>query len=73
MTGVPAVSVIVPTYQRRELVARAVASVLGQTFRDFELLVVDDGSDDGTDEALAGIDERVRYHRQANRGVAAAV
>ena len=70
--GAPAVSVIVPTYQRRELVRRAVASVLAQTYGDFELIVIDDGSTDGTGEALAGLDERLRYRWQPNRGVAAA-
>lgn len=68
----PSVSVVVPTYQRRELVARAVRSVLAQTYQDFELVVVDDGSNDGTDGSLAGIDVRLRYHRQQNRGAAAA-
>jgi glycosyltransferase involved in cell wall biosynthesis len=66
----PAVSVVIPTYQRRALVTRAVASVLRQTFGDFELIVVD-GSDDGTKEALAGLDPRLRYVWQENRGVAA--
>lgn len=68
----PAISVIIPTYQRRELVRRAAASVLAQTCRDFELIVVDDGSNDGTGEALAGLDRRLRYVWQPNRGVAAA-
>ena len=68
----PSVSVILPTYQRRELVRRAVASVLAQGYRDFELIVIDDGSTDGTREALAGVDERIRYEWQPNRGVAAA-
>jgi hypothetical protein len=68
----PAVSVVVPTYQRRELVKRAVASVLSQTFRDFELIVVDDGSTEGTGEALSRLEDRLRYVWQENRGVAAA-
>jgi hypothetical protein len=68
----PAVSVIVPTYQRREYVTRAVRSVLAQTFSDFELIVVDDGSTDGTGDALAGLDPRLRYHWQENHGTGAA-
>jgi glycosyltransferase involved in cell wall biosynthesis len=64
----PAVSVIVPTFQRCEYVQRAVSSVLAQAFTDFELIVVDDGSTDGTGDALAGLDPRLRYHWQPNRG-----
>ena len=66
------VSVIIPTYQRRDLARRAVESVLAQTVSSFEVIVVDDGSTDGTDEALAGLDLRVKYHRRTNRGVASA-
>ncbi len=65
-------SVIVPTFQRREYVQRAVASVLAQTYQDFELIVVDDGSTDGTAEALADLDPRLRYVWQENRGTGAA-
>jgi hypothetical protein len=68
----PGVSIVLPTYQRRELVKRAVESVLAQTYCDFELIVVDDGSTDGTGEALEGVDERLRYRWQPNRGPAAA-
>jgi hypothetical protein len=68
----PEVSVVVPTYQRRELVRRAVASVAAQTFEDLEIIVVDDGSTDGTRGALAGFDRRLRYAWQPNRGVSAA-
>lgn len=68
----PQVSVIIPTYQRRDLVVCAVRSALEQTVRDVEVLVIDDGSDDGTREALTGLDPRLRYHWQPNRGVAAA-
>src|SRR6266702_3015810 len=69
----PDVSVIIPTYNRRAMVRGAVASVLAQTHVSFELIVVDDGSSDGTVEELSRIpDERVRLVRIANSGPAAA-
>ena len=67
----PAVSVIIPTYNRRELLREAIASVLAQTYGDFELIVVDDGSDDGT-AAVVREFAGVRYVYQPNRGVSAA-
>jgi glycosyltransferase involved in cell wall biosynthesis len=68
------ISVITPTYNRAHLLGRAVQSVLGQTFRDFELIVVDDGSTDNTQEVVANMgDERLRYIRhERNRGASAA-
>lgn len=68
----PAISVILPTCQRRDLVVRAISSVLEQAFRDFELIVVDDGSTDGTQAAVAGFGGKIRYVWQENRGVSAA-
>jgi hypothetical protein len=68
----PAVSVIIPTYQRRDMVVRAVESVLAQTYRDLELIVIDDGSTDGTGDALAAFGDAVRYEWQPNSGVSAA-
>lgn len=59
----PAVSVVIPTYNRRGLLSRAAASVLEQEFRDLELIVVDDASGDGSVESLLALakgDERVR-------------
>ena len=69
---VPLVSVIIPTYNRAALVGEAVASVQTQTYRDYEILVVDDGSDRchaGGPGRLAGV--RVRRH-PGRRGVAVA-
>ena len=57
MSATPAVSVILPTYNRAHLLPRAIASVLGQSFRDFELIVVDDGSKDHTVELMRGYDD----------------
>ena len=69
-----AIAVIIPTYNRRELVVRAVESVLRQTFPAAEVVVVDDGSEDGTAEALQKMfGGKITLRRHARRqGVAAA-
>lgn len=71
--ALPGVSVVIPAYNRRELVIRAVESVLGQTRAADEIIVVDDGSSDGTEAALAErFGARIRIVTQENQGVAAA-
>lgn len=67
----PSVSVIIPTYNRCDFVREAMASVLAQTFQDFELIVVDDGSTDGTADIVREF-PRTHYLLQENRGVSAA-
>jgi glycosyltransferase involved in cell wall biosynthesis len=66
------VSVIIPTYNRREYVQEAINSVLSQTYTNYEIIVVDDGSTDGTAAALARYGNRIRFLAQPNSGVAAA-
>ena len=67
------VSVIIPTFNRAKKVARAVASVLYQTYTDYELIVVDDGSSDGTADSLSLFDPLIiRLAHEENRGVSAA-
>lgn len=66
------VSVVIPTYNRARLIVEALESVFCQTFRDLEIIVVDDGSTDGTEQALRGYQDRIRYVYQPNRGVNAA-
>ena len=51
-SDVPAVSVVVTTFNRQDILPRAIRSVLSQTFDDFELIVVDDHSTDGTPDAI---------------------
>lgn len=69
----PEISVVIPTFNMARFVGEAVRSVLDQTFADFEVLVVDDGSTDNTREVIAAIDDpRVRYLHQENRGLAGA-
>jgi glycosyltransferase involved in cell wall biosynthesis len=66
------VSVILPTYNRKETIQAAIASVQRQTFSDWELIVVDDGSTDDTAALIEGSDPRLVLIRQKNRGVNAA-
>jgi len=70
----PAVSIIIQTYNRRQSIGRSIKSVLNQTYRDFELIIVDDGSTDNTKELVADFnDERIKYVRhEENKGEAAA-
>jgi glycosyltransferase involved in cell wall biosynthesis len=70
----PSVSVVIPTFNRRDLLLVTLESVFAQTFRDFEVLIVDDGSTDGTSGVLAPLvaDGLVRHVTQTNEGPARA-
>lgn len=73
--GCPTVSVIVPAYNSERYLEAALRSVCAQTFQDFEIIVVDDGSTDGTAGLAEGFrqhDERIRVIHQRNRGISAA-
>src|SRR5688572_19309459 len=66
-------SVIIPTYNYGRFVREAIESVQRQTVQDFEIIVIDDGSTDDTQEVLRGIaDPRLRIYRTENRGLSAA-
>lgn len=71
-TSAPAVSVILPTYNRAHLLNDALDSIAAQTFRDYEVIIIDDGSDDQTRELVARRKEPIHYHWQPNQGVAEA-
>ena len=66
------VSVIIPTYNRESFVVKAVNSVLAQTFKNYEIIVVDDGSTDSTRAALQPYASQIKYVYQNNAGVSAA-
>ena len=68
----PRVSVIIPTYNRAWILAEAIDSVLGQTCPADEIIVVDDGSTDGTQALLRRYEGRITVLRQPNQGVSAA-
>lgn len=67
------VSVVLPTYNRSERLVKAVDSVLAQSYRNFELLIIDDGSTDNTKEVVDNInDDRIKYYYKENGGFASA-
>lgn len=68
------ISVILPTYNRAHILARAIESVLSQSYKNLELIIVDDGSADGTSSLVEAIqDERIRYVKiEKNQGAASA-
>ncbi|MBN1870654.1 MAG: glycosyltransferase [Candidatus Omnitrophica bacterium] len=66
------ISVIMPTYNYAQYLSRAIDSVLAQTYKDFEIIVIDDGSTDHTKEVLRPYMDKIRYVYQQNQGIAAA-
>jgi len=72
-TSEPFVSVIMPAYNSEEYIAAAIESVLIQNYRNFELVIINDGSTDNTEAIIAGFkNDRIKYFRQENRGLAGA-
>jgi glycosyltransferase involved in cell wall biosynthesis len=71
---VPTASVIIPSYNRAHIVGQAILSVLNQTYQDFEIIIVDDGSTDNTESVVNNFNDfRIRYIRhEVNRGASAA-
>ena len=71
-SNLPLVSVIIPTYNRGWILNEAIDSVLAQDYKEFELIVVDDGSTDNTRAILETYGQDIIVLRQANKGVSAA-
>ncbi len=72
MKNNPLVSVIIPTYNRAWALAEAIDSVLAQNYKNFELIVIDDGSTDNTSDLIDGYSGKLTLIRQENAGVSAA-
>ena len=70
----PAISVVIPTFNRAKYLSAAIQSVLDQTYTDYEVIVIDDGSTDDTKSTLQAWTDagQIRYHYQENAGVSAA-
>lgn len=68
----PKVSIVMPTYNRADTILRAIGSIQSQTFTDWELIIINDGSTDNTLELVANLDERIRVVTQPNQGVTTA-
>ena len=67
--SIPRVSVIIPLYNHEKFISETVDSVLRQTYQDFELIIINDGSTDGSEEIVKSItDARIRYYCQKNQG-----
>ncbi len=70
----PLISIIMPTFMHAGFIAQAIISVMGQTYQNWELIIVDDGSSDNTKEVVASFlaDRRIMYFAQVNAGASAA-
>ena len=66
------VSVVIPSYNRKDIIGRAIDSVLAQTYKDIEIIVVDDGSTDGTAEYIQKTFPNIKIFIQENNGAASA-
>lgn len=62
------ISVCIATYNRKDYLKEALESVFRQTYKDFEVIVLDDGSTDGTEEMVASLNYPIRYYKQVNHG-----
>jgi glycosyltransferase involved in cell wall biosynthesis len=68
----PRISIVIPTYNHQEYIGQAIQSVLEQTYQNYEIIVIDDGSQDNTREVVAKFGDRVRYIWQKNQGLSGA-
>ena len=72
MNSLPKISVIICTYNHAQYIKKAIDSVLNQTYQDFEIIVVDDGSTDNTKNIVNHFGNSIKYIYQDNKGLASA-
>lgn len=72
MSNLPKISVIICTYNHAQYIKRAINSILNQTYQDFEIIVVDDGSTDNTKSIIKSFGNSIKYIYQDNKGLAGA-
>ena len=64
------ISIVLPTYNRADLIMDTIESILNQTYKNWELIIIDDGSDDNTEEIISQIkDERIQFHKAGRIGI----
>ena len=68
----PVVSIVIPLYNARDVIQETIRSALAQTYREYEIIIIDDGSTDGSGDLVVQFGDRVRYLPQPNGGVAQA-
>lgn len=72
--NIKGISVIMPAYNAAKFIKYSVNSILSQTYKELELIIIDDGSDDNTEEAIQGFnDKRIKFYKTENKGTASAV
>ncbi|HKC68443.1 MAG TPA: glycosyltransferase [Bacteroidia bacterium] len=72
LTNLPLVSIIIPCYNAEQYIAQAIESVFNQTYKNFEVIIINDGSSDRSEEVInnfLSLDERIQLHNQSNKGV----
>ncbi len=72
MSDLPKISVIIPTFNHGHYIKKAINSIFNQTYKNFEIIIVDDGSTDNTLDIISIYGDSVRYIYQENRGLAGA-
>jgi len=70
LTGFPKISIVMPTYNRASVIGETIQSIMNQTYGNWELIIVDDGSDDDTEKVVSRFnDQRIQFYKACRIGV----